>query len=47
MPTYEEPVITELGSVEDLTLNHNHKPCFAPDGMSGNTGNHSQGCSAS
>jgi hypothetical protein len=40
MPTYEEPGVTELGSVEDLTLNHCHKPCTCPDGMGGS---HSHG----
>jgi hypothetical protein len=39
MPTYEKPVIVELGSLEELTLNENHKPCTTPDGMSGNIGN--------
>ena len=48
MPTYEKPVITELGSVQELTLNNNHKPCATPDGMSGNVGNASLGsCTAS
>jgi len=34
MPVYEAPVITELGSVEGLTLSH-YKHCTHCDGMGG------------